>query len=481
MPAGTYVAYTFDEAVPLGQTAGLFKVYNGDSTVAGSGAIASLQPGGTTVVVIFTGLTSAASAASLSVATVVQGAVIDATGNINPEGDAAIGGGSSTTLTAGVTAAPDLVSVGGYRQAAAIGSTAVDFTFDEPATVQGATGFYLVPQDASLPLVGCTSSTTPAASAPSGGTVPGGSGTTVITVVCDNLNLATNPPGGTPLSQVNIARGAVVFDAVEDTSASTWPNPLETADSGNSGNTSGPDLVSAVLVQGTSADYVLYVFDSNLTAAAGGFIAYDNTGAEIPQSGPAAISGTNPKQVLVPFGGPTALDSVVGVAAYPGAVSDSTGPNWFDEVATSNSNSTTIVPGQTTAPDLIGVALAATNGFVPAVATYTFDQNVDTASITDGLFHLYTATGVELTALSCVRGTDFASGDSATASPSVSCIFTASTTADRDEYQRHQLGSRDRRAGSRWRRHHPGSGQPRRRRVHHGWHGYSVRLKPALP
>ena len=316
-PAGTYVI-DFDEPLHWARLRRTSRrTSRRDHVLHGCPGFASVQPGGLAVVVVFTdaALQSPTGAAGLSVATVVQGAVLDANGNSNPEGDAAIGSGASSGVTAGVTAAPDLTAVGPYRQANMVGHTVVDFTFDEAAVSNGA-GFFLVLQDNSI--IGCTSPTTTAQ--PSGGTVPGGSGTTMITVDCLNPDITGPNPGGTPLSAANVARGAVCLGAVVDTSASTVPNPLEAANSGNGGNGAGPDLVSATFIQGAN-DSAIYVFDANITSTAfGSFAAYSASGAEI-YGGSATISATDPHQVLVTFGSPTALDTAVGASVYPGAAS----------------------------------------------------------------------------------------------------------------------------------------------------------------
>jgi hypothetical protein len=428
-PAGTYVRYTFDE--PVGTAAANvpanFKVYNANSTLADTGASAVTQPGGTVVEVRFAVPNTATLASTLSVATVVVGAVTDNTGNTNPEGDAAIGSSSTNTLTAGTTTAPDLLSVSRFAQGAAIGQTVVDFTFDEATVVNGAAGFSLVLQDNTAAL--CTSSANPAT--PSGGSVPGGSGTTLITVSCTNPGITGANPGGTPLSTVNVARGAVDAGAVQDSTADA--TPLETADAGNSGNTSGPDLNTAILVQGTggSPDRALFVFDANVTTAGAAnlFNAYLADSSEV---NPVAvtISATDATQVLASFASSTALDSAVGVSVEPGAVTATTGANQRDEVAVANANASTLTPGRTVAPDLASVTVTATNGFQPASATFTFDQDVEdqtAGTITAAKFHLYKSDGTRLTAGACFRGTALGA-DSTTASPSVVCAF--SVTAD---------------------------------------------------
>ena len=82
-------------------------------------------------------LQTPAGAGALTVAAVDEFAVTDVSGNANPFGDAAIGTSGSVQAQPGVTAAPDLVSVGNFRQTGLLdssggtGFTTVDFTFDQ--------------------------------------------------------------------------------------------------------------------------------------------------------------------------------------------------------------------------------------------------------------------------------------------------------------------------------------------------------------
>jgi hypothetical protein len=89
------------------------------------------------VLATFAGITAATgtgadSAATLSLATVDEGVVADLQGVTNPIGDAGLNPGAVTTptTTAGITVAPDLVTVGNFRaNAANAETTLVDFTF----------------------------------------------------------------------------------------------------------------------------------------------------------------------------------------------------------------------------------------------------------------------------------------------------------------------------------------------------------------
>ncbi len=435
--AGTYVRYTFDE--PVGATGAIvpasFRVYNAAGAPT-NGNVVTVEPGRTTVEVRFDALNTAALASNLTVATVAAGAIADDAGNTNPEGDAAIGSAATNTLVAGQTTAPDLVSVGSFRQGAAVGQTAVNFVFDEAAVVQNTTFFSLVTtSNATVP---CTASTD--ASIPSGGTVAGGSGTTTLTVLCTNPTIPGDP-GGVPLTAANVARGAVDTDAVRDAGGDA--NALQTADVADGGNTAGPDLVSVIFVQGGAddPDRALFIFDRDVTAtgAANLFRIYNQDSSETsPQS--VLVSNTTPTQVLATFLNNSQLDAAVGASVLPNAVvGGAAGANQRDEVGVTNSNQTSTTPGRTNGPDLIGVAVTNTEGFQPSRATYTFDENVAPVALdavdpavnfaASQRFKLYRADGSVLSAIQCRRGPSAIAATNGPDSAIVTCIFGAPNSA----------------------------------------------------
>jgi putative cell wall-binding protein len=364
-PAGTYVQYLFDEPISAGSPlAASFAVYHSANPalpVGGSVLPATVSAtNASAVVVIFPGLNTAALAGDLTIASVVGGAVQDLQGQLNPVGSAAIGTAGSTTSGQGrSTAAPNLLSIGGFRPACAdqftqlpvgggpcptaigvpagnmAGDTAVDFTFDKAATIQagavqaGPTAAGAGPP-AAAPAAGnfnlvlasgqeesCATPTGGVAdnANPGGGNSPGGNNTTVITVVC---RAAPSTPT-TPLTIAQVARGIIRTGSVIDTATATFLNPLQSEPSIHTSSVN-PELVSGTFTPGNTAgclgtatpcDLVLYTFNQavNLTGAGGEnalFHLYGTTGA---QTNPAAVaqlqastSGPNTIGVFYPAG-----------------------------------------------------------------------------------------------------------------------------------------------------------------------------------
>jgi len=426
-PAGTTVRYTFDEAVLTAPAANAFKVYN-----AAGGAItgdtATIETGGTSVIVNFGSLTTAASNASLTVATVIRGAVQDTGGNPNPEGDAAIGVPASTTTgtTAGITSAPDLVSVGGFRTSATGTATIVDFTFDQAATItgvgavgsEGASAFSLVTvAGTELTCLNPTATNT----VPGGGTTQGGSGTTTISVEC----------GTAGLTSAGFARGTVNTGAVQSVATSPVANVLSAADIG-SGTSTSPDLVSASFNLTTSR--VVYTFDQAVTSTT--LASYGVYNAAGTQSFTGTLATVNTAggstQVAVDFPAGT-LTNAIGAVVRDSAVTATSNsqPNQQDEVGVSNASTSAQTPGFTSGPDLASVAItkgtADAFGVQPNQATYTFDSAATAATTVNNpaLFHLYSAAGVRLTGATCAAG----NGSTTGALNTVTCTAYTSTDA----------------------------------------------------
>lgn len=443
-PAGTLVTYTFDEQVVGGTTqtggspvAAQFFVYNTANGTPVDAGDAIVSVNGNQVVVRFNAITDATAAAALTVATVNDGAVTDTQGLVNPEGDAAIGsaGGGNTSLPAGVTVAPDLVSVGNFRQASTIGRTAVDFTFDEAATTTDLGGFHLI-------LINNPGTTTTAGAndiecagpasgdgTVAGGTVAGGNGTTVITVICDNPGGTPGTVAGTALTADQVARGTVEENTVAETTdndttnATNDENVEQAVDVSNGGNTFEPDLVSVSFTQGTGTtnDSAVFTFDQAVQITnPNAFFAYGVDAEPIAgtatQTNGTAGTGAG-TQVLVTFPSQTSLDGAVGGFVTDGAVTvpatatTTALPNEQDEVGVANTQANAAqTPGRTAGPDLTAVALSqATGPFGPGDyrATYTFDEDIadPSAITTDTSFYLFLADGTRLTADNCVVGT----------------------------------------------------------------------------
>jgi putative cell wall-binding protein len=420
-PAGTTVRYTFDEALGTGfaPTAANFKVWDSSNNPT-LGTAATIDTGtgttGTTVTVLFAGINTTAGAAALTKATVAFQAVRDAGGAGNPEGEAPIGTAGTTPAAAGTTTAPDLKTVGGFRQGAQVGQTAVDFTFDQNAFVFSTTGFHLVDTlNVDHDCVGDTSTVTP-----SGGTVAGGSGTATITVLCTNIGGTVPTTAGTAYSASNVARGWIETGTVTTTAApGSAINPLEAADVG--GISLGPDLVSVSLNATTLT--AVFTFDQTVTnATASNFHLYSATGTDLGGgTGTATINSSNATQVSVTFASVT--NAVGGYVtgqfvnnAAPTTQNAATAVRSTDGNANSPDEegfagtSTTVTPGRTSGPDLTAVALSAitdafgnTTGFQ---ALYTFDSaTVALTGVVPANFHLYLADGTRYNGSTCTAGT----------------------------------------------------------------------------
>jgi len=430
--AGTYIKYTFDEQV-TGKTpdATKFKVYkaNDPANAATAATSATIMDTDNHSVEAFFGgaaFDTAAEAAVLTTATVDDDAVEGQAGLSDPniEGDSGITPPSSgsTAAAAGVTDAPDLVSVGNFRAGTSADVTAVDFTFDEAAYEGNASqGFHLVTTTGAD--VVCTGPASGSTTVPSGGTIAGGEGTTTFTVLCNEALNAAHWDATT------IVRGYDVAGAVGDAAGGTGnTNPLEAADVSNGGNSDAPDLslvVFAPASDSTSFDFVAYIFDESVSStilSSSAFGIYKSTGATTNMSpGFCSRSTENNQTVLCALGNGTINGSTyVGGNVKAGAVNDTdTSPNTndADEVGVSPSGSASAGADRTSGPDLVSVKVnSATSPFgtVTHNVTYTFDEDTADASAdaaaadvnVPALFHLYLSDGI---ALNCKATTGFAS------------------------------------------------------------------------
>jgi len=447
-PAGTYVLYCFDEAITgAAPAAGLFHLYSSDGTRF-SGTPTETDTSGRTftsgvtaadnkcVEVIFGGagggaagsgvLDQASEAASLTLATNEEGAATGQGGDLSTEGDAPLTPTSSTTAAAGVTAAPDLVSVGNFRAGSTADVTAVDFVFDQAAHVQNINGFRIIGTDGTS--YQCVASANTAD--PSGLAAPGGSGTTTLTVNCAE-------PAGFPNNFVasNFARGVVLQGAVASTAAGANLNPQQAANvtGGSAGATDEPDLTAILFAPDAlvGADVVAFVYDE--AVAAGGIVPgahyiYSTTGAE---NNAAACSRSTDNNAIITC---AFADNTLSGANYVGggvrqggaAAADDGALVAADEEATNPSAGPVTTTGRTDGPDLLSVTITrGTNPFgnPTATATFTFDEDtadtVTAALVTDNaaggnsatgenvilsLLHLYTADGIRLDCTSVSGG-----------------------------------------------------------------------------
>ena len=470
-PAGTYVLYCFDEpitgaAIAAGgtnTTAGSqFFLYSSDGTrfastgTENTAGVAQTFTSGVSSTdnkcaeVIFGGagagaagsgaLDTAAEAANLTLATVNDGAVTGAAGaatDTNIEGDAPLTPASGTAAAAGVTAAPDLVSVGNFRAGSTIDVTAVDFTFDAPAFARPGALYQIIGTDGRIancqgPAAGSTTA--------SGLAAPGGEGTTVHTVNCNDPVAAV---AGAFWTAENTARGMVHQGSVASSAAGANPNPLEAAPVANSGNSIAPDLTLVVFSPDAvvGSDVVSYLFDEAVTAGGGGggvyatsssFGIYNSAGGQV--QAPTCVRSSESSAVVSCFFADNTLSGAtyVGGNVNGGAVTDTDAdgpevglaaatPNGADEEGVAPSTAATSTAGRTDGPELLSVTIntvVSPFGNTTFTATYNFDEDTaatGTAGTEDGSdaaaggnsngtvedvmlagLHLYTADGIRL-------------------------------------------------------------------------------------
>lgn len=442
---GTTVEFTFDEEIATATT-GIapdgtdFQVYNSAGLVDGDGIVVSQS--GTKVTIRFDGVTTDSAAAALTLATVDFEAVHDVSGAGNPEGDAALGsttGGGSTALPAGITEAPDLVSIGGFSDSGA-NSTDVAFNFDEAADVQtDGTGFHLIGIGDNVDY-------------PGEAAIVGGEGSTTVIV-----RFAAD------LTAADIARATVDAGTVDEQSDNEGDtqidaNVLQAADVSNSGNSANPDLVSVELREAsTTIDQVLYTFDENVVEAGAvpaSFTLYSGeaTGGTIATGDAVDVNPANPRQVLVDFA-EGEIDNVVGAQTLEGAITGEDGTkNQDDEVGVANTGTTAgQTAGRTDGPDLVGVSAAqrkdSFGNVTGANVTYTFDEALEEGDVvgplgTSDKFRVYLADGTRLTAAAGACDVDNKSTAATTDDTTVVCQFTG-PAGDLDQAADAALGTVD--------------------------------------
>jgi len=470
-PAGTTVQYVFSQPVSAATiNPNGFKVYNfqDDYFVASAAAVDSSNknavdalfpnttptggPSGTNCTVTGTSacdLTTSTGAGNLSLATVVDndsgGPAVTLPVGSNPDGSAAIG--SSNTLaapTAGVTTAPDPESYTITQTSGASttfpNSTPINVTFDQKAFATSTTGagFSVIYTSGATNEAACTGPLSTDTTTPSGGTVPGGNGTTTLTIVCPNNPAAAS----TPLTASAISRVVVGAGAVSSAASGGVPNPLEVVDSPRNAETH-PYATNVQIVPGSTSsgtpDRIVATFSQPVTpTTVNNFGLYDANaqtyfcGTAITCS--AQQNPSNFNQIIVTLQGtpPSVIPTnITGGIAEAGAVTgQNTGlTNNDDELGVTNPNasSSTFGPGAVNAPQLTGVKINTTTdaitGATTHTATYTFSRPV-TLNDATGL-HLYDADGTRLDCTSATQGTQ----TSASTNNTVTCTaFTQPST-----------------------------------------------------
>lgn len=418
-PAGARIAFDFDE--PIASTDfNFFEAYqaNGTVHVPTAANLVSIDTDDNSIVnVIFDTVNSQAIFDSLTVAAADITAAVDFQGQDNTMGDFAIGMAVDSGVTAGVTAAPDVLTASGFRINAAGTHTAVDFTFDEVAYDTGvANNFGLVRTDGTMGPIVCAGPLGDLVTG-SGTNVAGGNGTTTITVLCPNDTV------NTALNAANFARGYVVQNGVSDSitdansggAAAGNGNPLETADISAAGFTTDPDLMSGsfnldIMSGGNPWDAAVFTFDNPLAAVVDASVGAYLTDGSVQLGGqlgvPATqISGT---QALVYFPN-GALSNAVGIFADQNAVTDTGGlQNENDEEGVENPTIASQMPGFTVNPELTDVIVGLNNppiGTPVNQAQFVFDEDVDDVNITVTDFSLFHADGTQLVGNTCATGT----------------------------------------------------------------------------
>ena len=390
---GTVIRFLFDEAVTgRAPDEADFYVYSFDGSRTPGSSARTETSNTKSVLVRFNGIATESDARDLTVAGVAVGAVRDFQNQDNPEGSAPLGAQREETVRqAGITAAPDLQAIGGFRPVNA-STTAVDFTFDEAAFVVNRGGFNVVLNDGRV--ASCQGPASDNTETGSGTSEAGGNGTTTITAICTNPSSAGTT---TPITGSNVRRGYVNSGTVSDqqqVAPAAGPdeaegnvNPLQAAASAAGATTDTPDLVSAEYRPHATGgdDTVVYTFDEPvvLTTAnpvtgvpANLFQVYDTTGAEDQAE---SAERTTDTTITATFE-PGTLADAVGASVRPGAVNGVTGagtnqPNRADEVGVVNSATRTITPGKTSSPDLVSVEVKA-----DGTAIYTFDEDVSSSA-----------------------------------------------------------------------------------------------------
>lgn len=393
---GSIIQYNFTKPVTVADHT-LFHAYTPDTTTQYSGdGTAVVESNGTSVDVQFSTIMSTSGIASaLVLATVGYHAVAanQTTAPENPIGAAPLGTSSSTTLTAGHTVAPDLVSVSGFTpDTVNPGQTKATFTFDAAATHHTDTAYHLVANiGTGAPTVeNCT--------------YVSGTGTTTITVTC------VESVGAVALTSSNVARGYVDAGAVAaSTTAGAPTNPVEAAKV--AGDTNSPDLTAVTLqkhvalTSTTFVDRVIYTFDEQIatgSATAGKFHAFLNDTTAETDNGTVAINPSNTAQVSADFTDgslTTATGAYVDPSAVTGFVTGN--PNVTDELPLANTGTVSVTPGATSGPDLVAVTITATKdafgNITGYVGVYSFDKRLAAGTPTAADFALYDADGTQLT------------------------------------------------------------------------------------
>jgi putative cell wall-binding protein len=403
-PAGTLLQFSFDKvvsgSVPQAGDFDLVSFAGVALPATATGGYPQVVPNQTTSVrVLFPTIDTEQLLGQEALAEVTPGAVETPTPSLgNPEGSAPIGG--RPPLQSGQTFAPDLRSETGLRPSSTVNQQVLDLTFDCSAMPTGGGSYNLVLTDNTI--VTCVGPAAVGGQA-SGGTVPGGAGTTVLTVQCPEP--ASGSFAGSPITQTEIARAFVAPGTVEDVQTLT-PNVLESAGLTPTSTVITPDLTSVSLSPNQpTGDIATYTFDQPVLNSFPDHAAFQlfTQGAGTIQcaAGCSVAPGLSQTQVVVTFPTGTFIN-VVGASVAAGAVTGAVGTDQTNQPESYNAVGTPAT-GATNVPDLVSAVIAS-----GTTVTFTYDKPLTSGN--SGDFHLYTQLGAETTG----SGPVVISGDTAT-------------------------------------------------------------------
>jgi len=380
-------------------------------------------------------------AGTLTLATVVEGAVVTGTGALSPTGSARVTPAAVGIPGSGQTDGPDLASIGAIRQASTTypDSSAIDLTFDKPAypqapgTLTTDNAFDLVfpstVTNSSGVEVACFA---PEAGNPnnpaSASTIPGFDAlTSTVTIVCPN-------PSGTASQTMTTSDIARIVDrlgavgtAAPGSAADVW-NDLQSVPGAGGSTLPSPSLSSVVLTPGSGAasDEAVFTFDTGVTVdASDDFELVPGVGINpLVGSVPAALVGSGSCTTSAPATGASGCQvtsttttllvelffpsgtfrtyDVAGGLIEDGAVTNvnSGTLSAADAVEASDAAGSRPAAGSIAAVQLSSASLGQfTNPFgqIAYRPTWTFDEAINPASLADGSLHLYDEDGTELT------------------------------------------------------------------------------------
>lgn len=393
------VQYEFDETVQtLPNTASFFRIYTfdggplqppaGNSVLQGfSGSSAQIFDN--TVNVTFDQVRGN-EANYFTVATVNFGAVTDADGLPNPEGDAPLFGAN----VSGFTQAPDLVDVE-FRPA----TNQVNFVYDEPVDPASIVPFQHI-------LVDENNNNDGAVAATIHPTRPN-----VVEATFANITVNT---------EENTARAVVGTGGVADFDGNA--NPGDAVDVCCDGQTNAPDLVDVTLDEenfearweftepvtvNNPNDFFLLHFDSTFDNAINAF-----------------VDPANPSVVVAQYN-PGEVERAVRAGVNFAAVQAVAGTQPFNSLDVVILDERTFTGGITNAPDLLDafVQLGNVGGVGTTRVVYDFDQTVDPV-VDPNFFFLYDDQGNQFTATNCERSVNDVT--------QVRCVFAGATQVSDD-------------------------------------------------